>query len=255
MCILISTPTGILSLSLQCLVDQLLLAAKTVTDGFTWSFLKVQCVTYRHWLVYQGVWKSICILKTWKWPQGWCQSSGVTSTELSKFLNEPHRWPEFPSPQARTHVLPPCGWPLSCLQLYRNEHRMNLHLPFCVTQTHRYFKTPSSRPTGGSQPTSLARNARDLCYGRQTGEAAVQIGQLLDILGMCKWSQLLAEGVERCQGSAAGGGCVCVWHHEKPKCTHKHTYNSTCRARAGSFGVKKRITWGVNFWIFFVGKI
>ena len=48
------------------------------------------------------------------------------------------------------------------------------------------------------------------------GRAAVQIGQTLVILGMRKWSRLLAEGVERCPGSAAIGG--------GEACTHKHTH-------------------------------
>lgn len=138
------------------------------------------------------------------------------------------------SPQSWIHVLPPCGWPLLCLRLYRNEHGVTLDshflLRFLPPQKHCYFKTPGSRPTGGSQLTSLARNARDLCYGRRMGRAAVQIGQTVDILGMCKWSQLLAEGAERCQGSAAGG----VWRHE----LHAHTQQNL---QSSSWGLWSKI--------------
>lgn len=78
------------------------------------------------------------------------------------------------------------------------------------------------KPTGGSQFTSLARNDRNLCYGRQTGRAAVWIGQPVDINGMCKWSHLLSEGAEQCQGSAAEG----VLQHEKHS-HKKHTLTTT----------------------------
>lgn len=121
-------------------------------------------------------------------------------------------WPEVPSPQSWIHILLPCGWPLLCLQLYGNEHCVTLNSPFLSRflppQKHCYFKTPSSRPTGGVTAYQLSQKMPEICaMGRQTGRAAVQIGQTVDILGMCKRSQILAEGAEWCQGSAVGGVC------------------------------------------------
>lgn len=100
---------------------------------------------------------------------------------------------------------------LSCLQLYGNEHCVTLNSPFLSRflppQKHCYFKTPSSRPTGGVTAYQLSQKMPEICaMGRQTGRAAVQIGQTVDIPGMCKRSQLLAEGAEWCQGSAVGEG-------------------------------------------------
>lgn len=101
-----------------------------------------------------------------------------------------------------------------CLQLYRH---VTLNSPFPVPSSRdaAILKSRAAGPQVGHSLLALARNARDLCYGRQTGRAAVQIGQTLDIQGMCKRSLLAAEGVERCQGSAAEG----VRRHEK----HPHT--------------------------------
>lgn len=135
-------------------------------------------------------------------------------------------FPELLSPNIQTPVLQAHGRPLLSLQLYRHEHDVTLNSPFLQhflpLLKHCYFRTASSRPTGGSQLTSLARNARDLCYGRQTGRAAVQIGQTVDIRRMCHRSQLLGGGVEPCRGSAAGRGGACdntrnVQTHAHPK--------------------------------------
>lgn len=65
-------------------------------------------------------------------------------------------------------------------------HHSPFVIRFLLPQEHCYLKTQSSRPTGGSQLTSLARNPKDLCYGSKRDRAAVQIGQTLDIQGMCK---------------------------------------------------------------------
>lgn len=80
---------------------------------------------------------------------------------------------------------------LSLTSSLRHEYAVTLSssslLNVLPLQKHCYFKSPSSPPpTGGSQLTSLARNVKDVCYERQTGRAAVQIGQMGDIQGMCK---------------------------------------------------------------------
>lgn len=125
----------------------------------------------------------------------------------------------FRRPQSRICVLQPCAWPLFCLQLYTHEHDVTLNSSFSVIFLPFHCRNASIlKPTGGSQLTSIARNDRNLCYGRQKDRAAVQP---VDILGMCKWSQLLAEGVEQCQGSAAGG----VLQHEKH--AHENTVTTT----------------------------
>lgn len=112
-----------------------------------------------------------------------------------------------------------------CLKLYRH---VTLRSPFFCSLYHRnvaILKPRAAGPQVGHSLLALARNARDLCNGRQTGRAAVQIGQTLDIQGMCKRSRLVAEGVEQCQGSAAEG----VRHHGKHPHTKTHTHNISSR--------------------------
>lgn len=130
-------------------------------------------------------------------------------------------------------------WPPLCLQLYRHEYALTLSssslLNVLPLQKHCYFKSPSSPPTGGSQLTSLARNVRDVCYERQTGRAAVQIGQMGDIRGMCKWSQFLTQGV-------SGLSCWGVCDTTSNMHTQIRTHNNTCSYFSESFVVKSMIT-------------